>query len=308
MGKLLYIVSTGHSGSTLLDLICGTIPGVFSMGEVQYLTWQLIQGNNSTEPQSYCSCGKKFDKCEFYSEVFKNINNINIYKNPDKFTFSLNKSIIRGKKSAKLNIINKSINIYFRFSFFKPLADLIYLYFLPGVKRNWQLFDTVSDKAKSKFIVDSSKDPIRFWLLWKYRKKDTKLIILKREPKGVVSSSHYGLNFQMIKNRLNVWLKFYCKIIPGLVKQLPENDILFLNYEDICKNPTFTRKEIATFLQLIPPNENMDSLSPYKYHTVQGNPMRLKKEDIRINYDERWMERLSEDEILFINNKIKTKC
>ena len=37
--KLLYIVSLGHSGSTLLDLLSGTIKGVFSMGEAHFLSW-----------------------------------------------------------------------------------------------------------------------------------------------------------------------------------------------------------------------------------------------------------------------------
>ena len=39
--KLIYIVAAGHSGSTLLDMLIGSIPGVFSTGELNHLPWQL---------------------------------------------------------------------------------------------------------------------------------------------------------------------------------------------------------------------------------------------------------------------------
>ncbi|MFW5804266.1 MAG: hypothetical protein ACOCWG_03435 [bacterium] len=40
MAKLIYIISTGHSGSTLLDILLGTFNNVFSTGEFRYFTWQ----------------------------------------------------------------------------------------------------------------------------------------------------------------------------------------------------------------------------------------------------------------------------
>ena len=43
MVNLIYIVSPGHSGSTLLDMLLGSLPGVFSLGECTYLPWQLYR-------------------------------------------------------------------------------------------------------------------------------------------------------------------------------------------------------------------------------------------------------------------------
>jgi hypothetical protein len=39
--KIIFIISAGHSGSTLLDLLIGTLPSVVSTGELIWLPWQI---------------------------------------------------------------------------------------------------------------------------------------------------------------------------------------------------------------------------------------------------------------------------
>jgi len=43
MKKIVYILSVGHSGSTLLDMLLGQFPNIFSTGELKHLTWQLYR-------------------------------------------------------------------------------------------------------------------------------------------------------------------------------------------------------------------------------------------------------------------------
>ncbi|MGR3173247.1 MAG: hypothetical protein ACUZ8N_01440 [Candidatus Scalindua sp.] len=67
MAKLIYIASTSHSGSTLLDLVIGRIPEVFSAGEVLYLPYQLLrtQDSNWSPDKPYiCTCLKSFKECK----------------------------------------------------------------------------------------------------------------------------------------------------------------------------------------------------------------------------------------------------
>jgi hypothetical protein len=71
---------------------------------------------------------------------------------------------------------------------------------------------------------------------------------------------------------------------------------MFVNYEDFCRDPNKIRNDIARFTGTQLPDKPIHSISPYKYHTIQGNPMRLKKEDLKIRYDERWKERLTDTE------------
>lgn len=53
------IVSMGHSGSTLLDALCGTIESVKSTGEIIYLPSILERYNRVGDKKkvTYCSCG-----------------------------------------------------------------------------------------------------------------------------------------------------------------------------------------------------------------------------------------------------------
>jgi hypothetical protein len=74
--KLIYIISQGHSGSTLLDCILRTHPEFLSSGELFYLNWQIaktIKKKPTVEDQNICSCLKDFKDCDFWSKVFKSI-------------------------------------------------------------------------------------------------------------------------------------------------------------------------------------------------------------------------------------------
>jgi len=59
--RVVYVVSRAHSGSTLLDLLLGTHPEVFSVGEAKMF---------AQESEKLCTCGaERWDACEFWSAV-----------------------------------------------------------------------------------------------------------------------------------------------------------------------------------------------------------------------------------------------
>ncbi len=296
--KLLYILSASHSGSTLLDLLSGTIPKVFSMGEVNFLSWQLLQGDIPSNPQTYCSCGSNFEKCEFYGSIFNEINeenNVNVFNKPKEYDFSINRYIERHKNKLHIRVINKILAYSLKYSIIKFLSYPVYWFYLPSIRRVWDLFDKVSNKSKSEYVVDSSKDFLRYWLLKMHRPEDVKLIILIRDLKGVASSSHYGLNQKLIDKRAKEYLLYYNEIIKPVFR-FSEKYFMIVRYEELCQNPDIIRKQIVKFLNVEPIKEKLKFIAPYSYHTILGNPMRLVKNDIKIRYDERWKERLNEDQ------------
>lgn len=65
MPQVLYVGSWSRSGSTLLDLILGRIPGFVSVGELRYL-WErgLVEGQ-------LCSCGCPVPSCPFWGAVLE---------------------------------------------------------------------------------------------------------------------------------------------------------------------------------------------------------------------------------------------
>ncbi len=74
MPKIIYIAGLGHSGSTLLDMSLGTLPGVVGLGELKTILDDRTRDNHYT---SFCSCGKKATECEVWSRVPDSINGIN---------------------------------------------------------------------------------------------------------------------------------------------------------------------------------------------------------------------------------------
>jgi hypothetical protein len=66
MSKIIYIAGLGHSGTTLLDMSLGTLPGVVGLGELKTIL------DNRTREKHYtsvCSCGKKASDCEIWGQV-----------------------------------------------------------------------------------------------------------------------------------------------------------------------------------------------------------------------------------------------
>lgn len=66
MSKIIYIAGLGHSGSTLLDMSLGTLPGVYGMGEIKGI---LDEESRIRHFNSTCSCGKNARECEFWKDV-----------------------------------------------------------------------------------------------------------------------------------------------------------------------------------------------------------------------------------------------
>ena len=60
---VIYIAGAGHSGSTLLDLLLGSVPGVLSMGEVNTI-W-----SRAAARRDHCSCGELLDDCTLWGAV-----------------------------------------------------------------------------------------------------------------------------------------------------------------------------------------------------------------------------------------------
>jgi hypothetical protein len=62
--KIAYICGSGHSGSTLFDLLLGSQPGFRSFGEIERTLLKIGKGEPTT-----CTCGAAGPDCDFWSEV-----------------------------------------------------------------------------------------------------------------------------------------------------------------------------------------------------------------------------------------------
>jgi hypothetical protein len=122
----------------------------------------------------------------------------------------------------------------------------------------------------------------------------------------VASSNHHGLTDSVVKTRARQWMKFHNKTLPLYLSRIPKEDYFRISYKYLCENYNSVRSDIVDFVGLDKTAlASIGFISPYKYHTVQGNPMRLSKENIVIKYDERWKERLSEEQVDWIDTLVK---
>jgi len=303
MSKLVYIVSSGHSGSTLLDMVIGSMPGVFSTGEVKYLPWQLRLREKyeaSVENLNVCSCLKPFNECEIWTKIIETLNKrvgFNIYDNPYRFNLSIGSSQVHGQKAGlgitiPYFIFRRSIDL----PFFNIVSKFFELWWQQMIKNNWLLFDAIGEVCGVEYIVDSTKDYRRFKFLHSHRPNDTYLIILQRDIFGFVNSCiRLGQTPQKSLKGQKKLLDRTMKI----VHHLKGLKYLQVGYEELCKNPVKLRKKIAHFLRLSDPGNELN-INTHNYHIVAGNPMRYKGHT-KIRLDESWKRELDDK----TQNKIK---
>lgn len=297
MSKLVYILSYGHSGSTLLDMVIGSIPKVFSMGEVVYLPWNIYRDGPSdplAKQQNICSCLKSFKECETWNKIIKNINRkvgYDIYNEPFHYRMSvINKQsypptdlIIKIKRVILYNIL--------KYNQLTKVNNLIYQKHFDVIKNNWLLFDTISEICNVDFVVDSSKDILRLYYLMQYRPNDVYIIFLYRSIYGI-SYSNFKLGIDPIRTAKKIvksnnrWKE--------ILRNQRNLKYISVDYEKLCSNPIETRKRISEFLNLPDPG-NILGIDTHTYHMVAGNPIRYKG-PIKIEYDNSWINGLSNNQ------------
>jgi hypothetical protein len=64
--KVIYILGSARSGSTLLERLLGTSPLIHNLGEVSHIKQFVEEDRN-------CSCGERISLCKYWQEVLSNL-------------------------------------------------------------------------------------------------------------------------------------------------------------------------------------------------------------------------------------------
>gem|GEM_PF-1042038 len=310
--RLIYICSIGHSGSTLLDFLTGSIEGVFSAGEMRYYSWQLLHGSikpPSIENQNICTCLNPFDRCPVWSTVtdrISSITGIDIasdplsfrigYTRPQSFTRSIPKRQLLLRRLVGSSARIRGLGFLSRIS--ERLQRQV-------TDNNWNLINALAETAGAQFVVDSTKDPFRFSHIRRGREQDVSLIVLTRDPYGIAwSSEKRGRDPVPVVKQ---WLRFYSRLEKLLANTTDMKsgtaDVHFVNYEDLCSDPFSVRAAIAAFLGLSEPGAALD-IDTRDYHLIAGNPMRYRG-PLTIREDTSWREGLSRSTESFVRDAIE---
>jgi hypothetical protein len=264
MKEVIYIMSVGHSGSTLLDLSLGQYDNAFSTGELKHLSWQLYREDHKYEnAEGKCMCNNYFRECYYWSQIITAIESqigTKIYKS----NFKYFEKLAFGQDKLVLKINRK---LYKRYTVYSNAFDILFP--LKQITRNnLLLYDTIFNVTKVNYIIDSSKDIIRYNKI----KKEFPVfpIILIRNVSDLINSKHVNSDFNKLKAG---WLNYYNKYVFNIIKELSDKDFHIISYERFIDNPN---KEINKIWRKLGVNNKTFSskLVKDKYHVVGGNPMR----------------------------------
>jgi len=299
MAKVVYILSPGHSGSTLLDLLIGSIPGVFSTGECLYLPWMLHRKGLS-DPQAanedICSCLKGFHECEAWRKILLRLGEelgFDLYREPFRFPLALFRRQGCNRGSSLSDRMIRSLAVLSAGSSLLPGVDKI-ISMAKGriIKNNWMLFDTIAAVKGVSHVVDSSKDPVRMHLLSLTRPADLIAVILVREMNGIAASAMKWHEDPL--RSVRKWQGYY-RNLHRLLSASGKRRILFVRYESVCRDPERARRKIARNLKLPDPVGDLQ-IDTRHYHLIAGNPIRYKG-TLKIRKDESWREVLDKNTI-----------
>jgi len=167
--KILYVMGTGHSGSTVLDIVLGSHPRLFGCGElVHFSSPRTLQGDS-------CSCGAKISECEFWTQVY-------------------------GQWSGKVGAAElKDLDGSRRA--FERLRSLPRLLFFPprgrGIESYSKLtravYESILETSGKEVVVDSSKGPVRALMLSSLPWADVHILHLVRDGRAVAWSYYKKL-------------------------------------------------------------------------------------------------------------------
>lgn len=258
--EIVYILSTGHSGSTLLDMMLNAFPEVTATGEVDSLRRYIPYGENDLPPPV------KGDWIEV---------RYNVLKTP--FWKRLRKCYEERSDEPFGRLIDVC-----RYPPFWRLISRTWDRESEFRKRWRTLFTCIADVSGTPIVSDASKSPHRLLLLARSGAR-LKVIHLIRDGRGVVYS--YRRKYQSFTVGFGRW------ILPTLEMQWLQRKLSYLpwltvRYEDLVLAPEETLKNIAKFIG-IPFHEGVLRLWEVPYLGVGGN--RLRENPPRtLVLDERW--------------------
>jgi hypothetical protein len=285
--RFICIVSPAYSGSTLVALMAGAHPSALYIGEFHAFPHWVKQNLP-------CGCGSVIRNCEFWRDVlrrYKQDTGIDMLTNPERSYLSITHNETRNKTVLRLQKAIQYFNILYN-----PFLD----FSLPGGKI-WMksaretlcFYDHIVHVAESTILVDSTKNPLRAYSLYRQAPENMYVLLLVRDGRGVCYSNKIRHGTPIIKSA-KFWKNYY-KRATKIISRLPKEQVIHLNYENICKQPAKEMKKLANFLSI---QFNSSMLDPSKGlgHSIAGNNM--KWETTRgIELNEKWKGCLSSNEL-----------
>jgi hypothetical protein len=283
--RVLYVVGSGRSGTTLLDNVLGTLPGYFSTGELQLIWVALRQGSG-------CGCGLPVAECEVWSKVIQ----------------KCREEIPWFDENLVEELVQDELRIRHTPRLLRRLPGRLDAH--PGLNHVAQVLRSVylgaAELTNSRVIVDSSKSPAPAIMLSTLEDAiDPFIVHLVRDPRAVAYSWHSrqptldrhrpGEMHRLTWGRSSFRWTATNLMAERVRKRLGEGRSLLVRYEDFIRNPRATLMRITQMMgdeDIRLPLKDDTTVVLGANHTVWGNRSRFITGPVTLRMDRRWEKEL----------------
>jgi hypothetical protein len=276
--RVLLVTGFGRSGTTLINTVLGSTPGVFAAGETRFL-WEraLVEGRR-------CGCGEIVQDCPVWGLVLEKAFGGADQIDP-RALMAEDAQVMRTRQLPKL--------LASRF-----VGDRLVrgLHVLPDALT--AVYQAAQEITGAQLIVDTSKPPSFGYVLSHLDGIDLWILHVVRDPRAVAYSwtrtkqlTDGGARKEMLRLsphqsalQWDLW--------NGAAGWLwgRSDRYLRLRYEDFVADPRGTIDRISDFvdLELAPPFTGPSEVATTPVHTVAGNADRMRTGPLRIAMDDAW--------------------
>jgi hypothetical protein len=279
--KVLHIVGSVRTGSTIVGNVLGELDGFFHVGEL-YNLWQNFLR------ERLCGCGRMLVECPIWSEVHRG----RLAALPEPVdVHRWQQQILRARHLPRLLRRAEGPSRWSSLDAYRSALTHVYR--------------EAARAAGARVIVDSSKHLPHAAVAASLDEVQPYFIHLIRDPRGVAYSRQGSrvtsteLNGQASR-RLQLardgfqWVKINA-LTEVLRRNVPRGNSLQLRYEDFVENPPEALRTVLSMLReptpALPPFDD-GSIELTVNHTVGGNSIRFRSGLTRIELDTRWLAEL----------------
>lgn len=288
----LYILSPGHSGSTLLNLILGSHPDAIAVSELTHLPKNIAHN----EP---CTCGKPIRECPHWRAVSRLIAariGIDMMHEPRRIELGFigaPQGPYKGSLMYRTLWRARRMTVYFSQRFGVPLPAFMCSKFSRGIEHRLALYDAVREAGAASVVVDASKGYLPGIATYERRPDRVRFILLTRDGRAVFHSNvkrGFGSKYA-----LRVWRNYYRRGLPVISRRVDPAHVLRLRYEDLATDPEREIRRICDFAGLEYDSAMLDTRSK-QHHITSGNNMRFGASD-SIKLDTKWRTGLTREQL-----------
>ncbi|MGD8362438.1 MAG: hypothetical protein PVJ04_13510 [Gemmatimonadota bacterium] len=281
--SILFVTSSSRSGSTLLDILLGSLDGYFSTGEIRHIWYR---GLLEDWP---CGCGEPFSKCEFWPEVIRSAFGSLTRKDAERIVE------LQKQEERTHRLVFSSLRPE------RPLSPQSLEY----QQRLLALYDATRKISGCRNIVDSSKLGSHGYVVSRMAndsgRVDFRSVHLIRDSRAVAYSW-----YKILKSRggeppsgSNLFrsVAFSRGWIGSnltshiLARRVEGQTVMF--YEDLARRPTEVLSRFLSEIGLVEAGSIVKAeAKPTSHHTVSGNQMRMSDKPLEIRPDMAWKKSL----------------